>query len=69
MAFKFYVKNNLHNEWAVALSITLNMQYLFARQLNSFACEDFIGYILGYIVEWVLVVFLKHKIRQKYQKS
>ncbi|MBE9161563.1 hypothetical protein [Tychonema sp. LEGE 06208] len=44
------------------------MQCLFARQLSSFACENFIGYILGCIVEWVLVVCLKHKIMQKYQK-
>ncbi|WP_442927784.1 DUF2809 domain-containing protein [Microcoleus sp. A003_D6] len=36
---------------------------------SSFACEDFIGYILGCIVEWVLVVCLKHKILKRYQKS
>ncbi|WP_445243684.1 MULTISPECIES: DUF2809 domain-containing protein [unclassified Microcoleus] len=36
---------------------------------SSFACEDFIGYIFGCIVEWVLVVCLKHKIMKRHQKS
>ncbi|WP_445301580.1 DUF2809 domain-containing protein [Microcoleus sp. MOSTC5] len=36
---------------------------------SGFACEDFIGYILGCIMDWVLVVCLKHKILIRHQKS
>ena len=36
---------------------------------SGFTWEDFIGYILGCILGWLVVVWLKHKIRKKTQKS
>jgi Protein of unknown function (DUF2809) len=35
---------------------------------SGFAWEDFLGYILGCILGWLLVVGLKHQIKQRSQK-